>query len=377
VTDELSPYSDPNAGSASDSGPAQAVLSPHEIVATPAPVVGTPEYRDRGTGLVVFGVVQIILGLLDALMIPLVALGAFLTRFSPRVSMRPGQYLSGIATYALAAAVLFILGIGSIQMKRWARALTLVISWYWLILGVLITILMTAVLPVAMRAVLHAQQNAAAQSAAISAGVMAVILTIIIVLAASFLILVPIAFILFYGRGDVAETCRHRDPVERWTDRVPLPVLGASVVFVAQALYMLSAGLTTPLFPFFGHYLSRGPAIVGFLAFAGLDTYLALAFLRVNPIAWWIAVVAAPVRLVSMAVTFSRADLMQAYAKLGWSDAQIRVLSSSPLFRSHMVLWWSLISSVLFFGYILWIRRYFRISASAPRGSEVLPVQVG
>jgi hypothetical protein len=379
VTDELSPYSDPSAGSASNPGREHGIPSAHQMVvaASPAPVLRTPEYRDRGTGLVVFGVVQIILGLLAALMIPLAALGAFLTRFSPGMSMRPAQYLSGMATYALAAAVLITLGIGSIQTKRWARALTLVISWYWLITGVLITVLMTAVLPVAMRAALHAQPHAAAGSAAISAGVIAVVLTIIIVLAASFLILVPIALIVFYGRKDVAETCRHRDPIDRWTDRVPLPVLGASVVFVAQALYLLSTGLATPLFPFFGHYLSGGPAMVWLLAFAGLDTYLALAFLRVNPIAWWIAVVAAPIRLLSMAITFGRADLMQAYAKLGWSDAQMRVLSSSPLFRSHVVLWWSLISAVLFFGYVLWIRRYFRTSAPAPRESEVLPVQVG
>jgi hypothetical protein len=346
------------------------------VAASPAPVLNTPEYRDRSTGLVVFGVVQIIIGLLAALMIPLAALGAFLTRFSPGVSMRPGQFLSGIATYALAAAVLLTLGIGSIQMKRWARALTLVISWYWLITGVLITVLMTVVLPVAMRSTLHAQQNAAGGSAVISAGVMAVILTIIIVLAASFLIVVPITLIVFYGKKDVAETCRHRDPVERWTDRLPLPVLGASVVLVAQALYLLSSGLTTPIFPFFGHYLIATPALAWFLALAVLDACLAITFLRVKPVAWWIAVVAASVRLLSMAITFGRADLMQAYAKLGWSDAQLQVLNSSPMVRSHVVLWWSLISSILFFGYVLWLKRYFRITA-APEQPEPLPIQAG
>jgi hypothetical protein len=377
VTDELSPYTDPNAGSASDSGSEHGIPSPQEMVVAASPaVLRTPEYRDRSTGLVVFGVVQIILGLLAALMIPLAALGAFLTRFSPGVSMRPGQYLSGMATYALAAAVLLTLGIGSIQMKRWARALTLVISWYWLITGVLITVLMTAVLPVAMRSILHAQQNAAGGSAVISAGVIAVILTIIIVLAASFLIVVPIALVVFYGRKDVAETCRHRDPVERWTDRVPLPVLGASVVFVAQGLYMLSSGLTTPIFPFFGRYLIATPALAWFLALAALDAYLAITFLRVKPVAWWIAVVAASVRLLSMAITFGRADLMQAYAKLGWSDAQLQVLSSNPMVRSHLVLWWSLISSILFFGYVLWLKRYFRI-ATAPEQPEPLAIQAG
>lgn len=372
MTDEQPRESIPEPPSVSSSAPeVEDSLSPS---ASPSPAIS--QYHDRSSALVFFGVVQIILGLLAALMVPLVAMGAFLTRFTPGASMRPAQYISGMATYALIAAVLLTLGIGSVQTKRWARALTLVISWYWLITGVLITVLMTAVLPVAMRTVLHAQQNAAGQSAALPAGVMAVILTVIIVLAAVFLIVVPIAFVVFYGRNDVADTCRHRDPVERWTDRVPLPVLGASVVFIAQALYLFSAGLTTPMFPFFGRYLIGAPAIGWFLAFAVLDACLAVAFLRVNAAAWWIAVVAAPVRLISMAITFSRADLMRAYAKLGWSDAQMQVLSSSPFFRSHVFLWWSLVSSVLFFGYLLWLKRYFTITTS-PQQPEALPAQAG
>lgn len=339
--------------------------------ASPAPIAF--EYPDRSSGLVIFGVIQIVLGLLAALLVPLAALGAFLTRFATGASMRPAQYISGMASYAIVAAVLLTLGIGSAQKKRWARALTLVISWYWLITGVLITVLMTAVLPVAMRTVLHAQRNTAGQSAAVPAGVMAVILTLMIVFAAVFLIVVPIAFVAFYARNDVAETCRQRDPVECWTDRAPLPILGASIVFVAQALYLISSGLSAPMFPFFGRYVTGASAVALFLALAVLDTYLAIALFRLKPLAWWIAIVAAPVRLLSMATTFGRADLVQAYAKLGWSDAQLRMLNASPLIRSHVVLWWSLISSVLFFGYLLWLRRYFR-AAIVPARSEAVPV---
>ncbi len=351
-----------------------------DLVAAPLasapPVPQVPQFRDRGTGLILCGVVQIILGLLAGLMVPFAALGAALSHMVPGApAMRPGQYLSGIATYAFLAALLLTLGIGSIQMKRWARALSLVISWYWMITGALITVLLTAVLPVTMRTVLHAQAKGGAQSTVLSTGALAVILTVIIAFAAVFLIAVPIAFVLFYSRRDVAETCRYRDPVERWTDRVPLTVLGASVVFLAQALYLFSAGLTTPLFPFFGRYLTGAPAIVCFLAFVALDSYLAFAFLRMKPFAWWIAIVAAPLRLLSMALTYARADLMEAYAKLGWSDAQIQVLNASPFFRSHVILWWSLISAVLFFGYLLWLRRYFR--ASNTLGQHAVPVQAG
>ena len=56
----------------------------------PAPIVAAPTpHADRTTGLVIFGIAQIILGLLAALMIPLVALAAVMSRLGPASSMHP------------------------------------------------------------------------------------------------------------------------------------------------------------------------------------------------------------------------------------------------------------------------------------------------
>jgi hypothetical protein len=325
----------------------------------------------------VFGIFQIILGLLAALMVPLVALGSFMSRLAPGGSMRITQFISGVATYSFIAAALLGLGIGSVQMKRWARALTLVTSWYWLIMGALVTVLLTAVLPVFMRTALGQMKQSGpnAPSAEMSAGIMAVLLTVIIVFLAFFLVAVPIAFVVFYGRDDVADTCRRRDPVERWTDRTPLPVLGASFVFASGALYLLLAGLTTPLFPFFGRYLTGISGSGCMLLMAAVDAYLAVAIFRLQSSAWWIAAFAVPIRLLSMAVTYARADVMQAYSKMGMSDAQLQMLNSNPMFRGHVLLWWGLISMILFFGYLMWLKRYFKTPESA--GTEGLPAQVG
>lgn len=356
---------------------ATGVVTPVYASATLPAVPSTspsPQYADRSTGLIFFGVVQIILGLLAGLMVPFVALGAFLTRLGPGTSTGPRQFLSGIATYTFLAILLLALGIGSVQMKRWARALTVVISWYWMITGILITVLLTAVLPVTMRSALEAQHRATGQSAGLSASVMAVILTIMIVFVAMFLIAVPIAFVIFYSRQDVAETCRRRDPVSRWTDRVPLPVLGASVVFTAQALYMINAGLSTPVVPFFGRYLTGIAGFTGLMMFASLDIFLAIAFFQLKTAAWWLAIVTSPVRLLSLALTYARADLMQAYSKMGFSEQQMQVMHSSPFLRGHVILWWSLISAVLFFGYLIWLKRYFNTPITS-RPPIALPEQ--
>jgi hypothetical protein len=380
VSVETEPPQDtrPDFERASDPATQQGTPAPALVPASASlPSPDVPVYRDRGTGLVIFGVFQIILGLLAALMVPLVALGAFMSRLSPGGAMRPGQLISGVASYAFVAAVMVALGIGSVQMKRWARALTLVTSWYWLMTGVLVTVLLTAVLPVTMRSVLAQtrQNNAGGPSPAMSTGIMAVILTLIIIFAMFFLVLVPIAFVVFYSRKDVAETVRRRDPIERWTDQTPLPVLGASVALFTGSIYMLLVALTTPLFPFFGRYLTGAPAAACFVVLAALDVYLAIALFRLQPFGWWIAVLATPVRLLSMILTYHRADLMQAYSRVGMSNEQLKMLNSSPMFRGHVILWWSLMSMVLFFGYLLWLKRYFQTPASAQ--ANALPVQVG
>lgn len=348
---------------------------PTQIPSVTSPVLlNQSTNKDRSTGLTIFGVLQIILGIFAALMVPLSMLGVFLSRLGPAGAMQPRQFISSIATYAFMSAILVTLGIGSVQAKRWARSLTLVISWYWLVLGILVTILLTAVLPVAMRsAMAQVQQNTSGAPPGLSTGIMAVILTLIIVFAAVFLVIVPIGLVAFYGRDDVAETCRRRDPVVRWTDRTPLPVLGASIVFFTGALYMAMVGITTPLFPFFGRYLTGIGATGCFLMLAGFDIYLAVALFRLQNTGWWLACGILAVRLVSVTMTFARADLMQAYSKIGFSDAQVRMMSSNPMFRSHAILWWGLFSMVGLFGYLIWIKHYFK-NPSAPLSSDPLAV---
>jgi hypothetical protein len=355
----------------------ETTVSPAVAVAAAPLPPEIPTYRDRGTALVIFGVAQIILGLLAALMVPLVALGAFMSRLSPGGTMRPGQFLSGVATYGFMATALLGLGIGSVQMKRWARALTLVTSWYWLIMGALVTVLMTAVLPVTMRTVLAQMKQSGpnAPSPEMSTAVMAVMLTVLIIFMAFFLVVVPIAFVVFYSLKDVAETCRHRDPVERWTDRTPLPVLFASIVLFTGAMYLLVTGVTTPLFPFFGRYLTGVAGAACFLAMGALDVYLAIALFRLQAAAWWIAICSLAIRLFSMALTYARADMMTAYSKMGMSDAQLQMMNSSPMLRGHVLLWWSLLSMVFFFGYLLWLKRYFK--APSAISSAALPAQIG
>jgi MFS family permease len=197
----------------------------------------------------------------------------------------------------------------------------------------------------------------------VSPTAMAVVLTFFIVLFAVFFVVLPIAFLLFYRSKNVEETCKHRDPVERWTDRRPLPIIAVALLAAVGSLYCLVMSFTTPLFPFFGRYLTGLPGGVACLLFAVVDAFVAVAFLRLNIMGWWVALGAMTIRIISAAVTYGRADLMQAYARLGWSQDKLEAMSHNPLFRSHAILWMSLAFMILYFGFLLWLKRYFRPAA--------------
>ena len=331
---------------------------------SPPAAIAPPVYRDRSTGLVAFGIIQIVLGAFSLLLIPLLLLGVLMSRRTTG-ALPPGNYVLTVMTYLLTAIVLVTLGVGSIRARRWAWALTLVSSWIWLVAGILMTVLLTATLPATFMTAMRTAAASRANAPPIAKGVIAVILTFIIAMGAIFLVVLPIIFLIFYRQKDVEETCRHRDPLERWTDRCPLPVLAASLIFAWGAVHCVGMSLATPLLPFFGRYLTGPRASIGLLLLAALDAFLAYSVFRLQRQGWWIGLAGMALGLTSAAVTFRRADLLQAYAKMGWSQGQLQMMSANPGFHSGVYLYLGLGFSVIFLGYMIWIKRYFAAPAVA------------
>jgi MFS family permease len=193
---------------------------------------------------------------------------------------------------------------------------------------------------------------------------MAVILTFAVIFLAIFLIVLPIIFLTFYRKKDVWETCRHKDPVERWTERAPLPILAASLFFLASGCMSIPAALVARLFPFFGTYLVGIPACIILVLMACADFYLAWAFYRVQLSGWYVALIVRVLAILSVIITTLRNDLMNAYVKLGMSSQELRVLNSSPITHSKALVWFGLTYGVLFLGYLIWLKKYFNNSGA-------------
>jgi hypothetical protein len=335
-------------------------------------VPATPAFKDRSTGLTIYGIIEIALGALAALMIPFMLLSAVFSRKIPGGAIPAGTYVSSICSYSFAAAALATLGIGSIQARRWARALNLILSWVWLIMGVVATAAMTVFMPSVFAGAFRQAAAQTPNAPPMPTGVLAVMLTLMIVFFSIFLVILPIAFLLFFRREDVAETCRRRDPVERWTDRCPLPVLAVSLLFGFSAVYYLLTAVTTPFMPFFGRYLTGLAGAAALVIVAGIDGFLAISLYRLRLAGWWTAMGVIGLRLISAGLTFRHTDLLELYSKMGWSDTQLQQMRDNPALRSFsMMLWWGLVSMLLFLGYLIWIKRYFaRPGASSTFGVE-------
>lgn len=324
-----------------------------------APAVSGPDYKDRSTALVVFGIIEILGGALAALMIPFMLLGMVLARKTAGAGP-PGSMAMPLVTYLGLAASLVTLGIGAVMARRWAWALNLILSWLWLITGSLVTVAMIAFMPSSFMAGMRtaAEQNPNAGN--MPTGVMAAVLTFFIVLAAIFLVFLPIGFLLFYRSRNTEETCKHRDPVERWTDRRPLPVIAAALLTASGAVYYVVSSFTTPIFPLFGRYLTGWTAAGPLLALALMDGYIAVSFVKMKIAGWWLAIIMLPMRLVSAGITLWRAGLIDAYSRLGWSAAQLQALRASPMVSSRALAFWILGLGGIYLGFIVWLKRYFR-----------------
>jgi hypothetical protein len=316
-------------------------------------------YKDRKTGLVVFGVIEILLGGLCLLLAVASAFSAGLQGAAYGGDTVWPQMLPAVCVYLFAAVALTWLGIGSILARRWARALLLVSSWTFLVIGVGTLAVMLLVLP---RLFAGLDTNANLPPAA-HAIIMAAVASILAVM----YVIWPGILVLFYGSRNVRATCEARDPVERWTDRCPLPVLAISLLMAFSALSMLSTAAFGFVVPFFGHILQGAAGAAVCAAIFVLLLTLARGCYRLRPAAWWGVVLLIAGGALSTVLTFSRHTMLDFYARMNFDDAQLDAVRNMNVFEGGRMELFTLAWALLFLVYMLAIRRFF--NAPAPEAS--------
>jgi len=235
--------------------------------------------------------------------------------------------------YGVATVYFFAAGVGSIKRRRWAQALSVVVSAMWLAAGVVAILLLLVTLPML-------EQRMHASGAAVIGG--SILVGIVL----------PLAIFLFYRRPAVRAICEASDR-PRWTDRVPLPVLAVMIVLAFGAVAML-ANLANPSIAMLGINIIGAPAAITLLALAILSAWLVVQFYRLRESAWWTLVLLQAIGVVIGAISFTRSNSNDIYR--------------SPFFIAIIIATW-----LAYFAFLLFLRRYFAFGGAPRTRREDVP----
>ena len=327
----------------------------------PVEAAPSPDYKDRSTGLVIFGILTLLLGCLAGLFVPLMLFGQMMAAKAPDAPpMNHATMLPGMAVYGLLAVALIWLGIGSIKARRWARALLLIFSWSWLIMG----IFMTVVMPFFMVKVMaNLPPNAKTGQPAMPPGAITGMVIGMTIFFSVFFVLVPAVWTFFYSSRHVKATCEARDPVTRWTDACPLPVLAFCLwtwLAVPMMLFMSLTGLA--VMPCFGVFVSGLPGALFCLVIAAVWGVAGWWLYRLDARGWWLILIAMVLFMVSALLTYAHHDIIEMYQLQGLPQAQIDQIQKIGLFTGNRMGWFTALCSLPFLGYLLFIKKYLRKS---------------
>jgi hypothetical protein len=315
-------------------------------------------YHDRSTGLMVFGILTILLGALAGLLAVVTVLSLAVASAVPNAQISLSSALPGVCVYVGLSVVLIWLGIGSIKARRWARALLLIFSWSWLIAGILDVGVLLYILP---KVLANLPTPEGANHPPVSAAAMTTIMIFTILFSGFFLVVLPAIWTFFYQSRHVKLTCEWRDPVVRWTDACPLPVLGLCLWLGLSAFTVIAMNAMPYIaVPFFGMFLSGMAARAVYLVLGAFWLYAAWQLYLLDSRGWWLALAGWLVFMISAVITYSQHDVMEMYRLMHYSEAQLAQLKQTGLFQGNMMAWFTPICMAPLLGYMFFIKRYLR-----------------
>ncbi len=312
--------------------------------------------KDRSVGLIVFGILTIVLGCMTGMLVLLMLVGqavAARNTHAPHASF--STILPAMLIYVVLAVALVWLGIGSVMARRWARALLLIFSWSWLIMGVLGLVFMAFLIPKMLAGI---SGGGTSGQPAVPPALGMVMIVMFFVFGVLFLIL-PAVWAFFYNSRHVKATCETRDPVGRWTDACPLPVLAFCMWLLFSVPWMLFMPITGhAVIPCFGIFLTGLPGALFYLALAAIWSYAAWLLYKLYERGWWLILIALVLFMVSSLLTYAQHDATEMYELMGYPHAQIRQMQKLGLLTGNRMSWFMLFSTLPFLGYLFFIKKY-------------------
>lgn len=322
----------------------------------PSPAVAA--FKNRRTGLAVFGAFTILLGAVSGMLVPLMFSGQQMAERSTGIPADTRAMLPAMLMHGTLAVALVWLGIGSIMARRWARVLILIFSWTWLLMGMVSLAGMVFVAP---RFIEMIRSAVPAGQPQMTGPMIQTIIAVLFVAILVLFVLLPIAWILFYRSPHVRATCEANDPAPAWTDACPPAVLALSLWTALSAPMVLVGPLAyRSVFPFFGVLVTGLPAVLISVVVAGLLAYSAWALHRLRPVGWWLLTLGSCLWTLSAAITFARIDPMEMYRAMGFPEQQLEQMQKFNFMTPSLMVWALVLFAVAFVAYMLSVKKHFR-----------------
>jgi hypothetical protein len=300
------------------------VTQPPPLESIPNQTPTLLSFRDRSTMLKVVGILFILAGALCGCLTAMTPLALIMPRPAGAPQQPVSTIVSGLAIYAALCAVLLTIGIGCVRKRRWVRPVIIVLSWIGLVGGIIGMIGWTVMAP----------QMGAAMRAATPPGTPApppafvnIMIVVMSIFMAVIYVIIPSVLLWLFRGDDVRATLEHYDPTPRWTDGVPLPVLGLCALLALSVVWALMAAIQG-WFLFMGVVLTGMAARVVALVVAGLFAATARLVFRRTMFGWTLALVLFLIMPIAWIVTLLRYDMIEIYRSMGMDESQLRVMAS-------------------------------------------------
>jgi uncharacterized membrane protein len=253
----------------------------------------------------------------------------------PKIAPTPKITTSEILNFLPEGLVYLVLlwwGIGSYLLRRWVRPIALVLGSMVCLFGIF-----GAVAEIFMIPAIFKSPSAQSQGSLAFSGTFLGFLLISMLFGALLFIVLPARIVTFYRKPEVKAMLEHYDPVPRWTDERPLPLLATAFVLFIFACIGI-ANLPQAIADSHAGTIVEIGKITFFSGQSIVAMILAWLVLRARPMGWW---------------------------------GTIAYLMAFGLYSLCHGAWLGFVFEIAPIGWLLYIRKYFRqppvISAGAQR----------
>jgi hypothetical protein len=274
-----------------------------------------PSYKNRRGWLIAFAAVEFLIAVLLLILAAAIFLSPALQPGTTLPSPVPAADLRLFtsALYVAIAALFVVVGFGSVHCRNWARILMLVVSWFWLAVGLIALAATYVIYPVIQQGKHYSTEKDH------------LVFAITMLLTGVMFVLMPSVFLIFYSLKSVKATCLAMAGKPAGSSRLPPSLIAFAIFEASGGLAVL--GLTSRVSFVFGAVL-RGPsAFLIALVTAAASFAAAWLILRRRIAGWTLAAVKTAFWTVSTLVTFQRHSLAQLAREMGmdeqrWQDLQ-------------------------------------------------------